>query len=175
MTKLFSEFGDIAPQYSLPQIDQAIWSFLGSYFRLYELLFVASVPLSNRLQCIRSMYCVYSDFVARLEADPDLTGFFMWWDLVLHGFWTPPKSFVPGTNRGDASRLDAESRMLLDAMFETLVRILDLPNIETQRCALHGFGHLHHPEVHGTVQRYIDTNKSAFDLAWLDQCREEGS
>jgi len=172
MTKLFSEFGDIAPQYSLPQIDQAIWSFLGAYFRLYELLFVASVPLSNRLQCIRSMYCVYSDFVARLEADPDLTGFFMWWDLVLHGFWTPPKSFVPGTNRGDASKLDAESRMLLDAMFETLVRILDVPNIETQRCALHGLGHLHHPEVHGIVQRYIDTNKSAFDLAWLNQCRE---
>jgi hypothetical protein len=53
-----------------------------------------------------------------------------------------------------------------------LVRILDVPNIETQRCALHGLGHLHHPEVHGIVQRYIDTNKSAFDLAWLNQCRE---
>jgi hypothetical protein len=174
MTKLFTEFGEIAPKYSLAQIDQAIWAFLGSYFQVYGFLFDSSVPFPNRLQCIRSMYCVYSDFVARSEADPNpnLSGFFMWWDLVLHGFWTPPKLFVPGTYRGDASKLDSESRVLLDVVFETLKRILELPDTETQRCALHGLGHLHHPEVHETVQHYIDANKSEFDLAWLEQCRD---
>src|SRR5882757_1756699 len=92
MTKLFSEFGEIAPKYSLAQIDQGIWGILGANLKLYELVFADSVPLPDRLDCIRSMYCVYSDYVAKLEVepDPDLSGFFMWWDLLLHGFWTPP-------------------------------------------------------------------------------------
>jgi hypothetical protein len=174
MTKLFSEFGQIATKYSMAQVDQAVWGILGENLRLYEFLFDTSVPLPNRLECVRSMYCVFSDFVAKSEADPDpdLSGFFMWWDLVLHGFWTPPRPFVAGTYRGDASKLDSESLVLLDVMFETLKRILDLPHTETQRCALHGLGHLHHPEVHDTVQHYIDANKSEFPLAWLEQCRD---
>jgi hypothetical protein len=57
-------------------------------------------------------------------------------------------------------------------MFETLKRILDLPHTETQRCALHGLGHLHHPEVRETVQHYIDANQSQFPLSWLEQCRD---
>jgi hypothetical protein len=175
MTRLLSEFGQIAPKYSLAQIDQGIWGILGENLRLYEFLFVdASVPLRNRLECIRSMYCVYSDFVAKSEANlnPDLSGFFMWWDLVLHGFWTPPRPFIAGTYRGDVSRLDAESRVLLDALFETLKSILKLPHAYTQRCALHGLGHLHHPDVRETVQHYVDANKSEFRLAWFEQCRD---
>lgn len=174
MTKLFSEFGQIATKYSLAQVDQAVWGILGAKLRLYEFLFDTSIPLPNRLECIRSMYYVYSDFVTKSETDPDphLSGFWMWWDLVLHGFWTPPKPFVAGTYRGDASKLDSESRVLLDAMFETLKRILDLPHTETQRCALHGLGHLHHAKVHETVQNYIDANKSQLPLAWLEQCRD---
>jgi hypothetical protein len=174
MTKLFSKFGEIAPKYSLSQIDQGIWGILGENLRLYEFLFDTSVPLPNRLECIRSMYCVYSDFVAKSKADPnpDLGGFWMWWDLVLHGFRALPKPFVAGTYTGDASKLDSESRVLLDVMFETLKRILYLPHTETQRCALHGLGHLHHPEVRDTVQHYIDANKSKFPLAWLEECRD---
>jgi hypothetical protein len=174
MTRLFSEFGEIANKYSLAQADQAIWGMLASRHSLHEFLFDASVPLPNRLGCIRSIYSVYSDFVGLLEVDPDphLSGLWMLWDLVLHGFWMPPKPFVPGTYSGDASKLDAESHVLLDAMFDTLKRILDLPHREAQRCALHGLGHLHHPAVRDTIQRYIDANKSEFPLAWLEQCRD---
>jgi hypothetical protein len=174
LTKLFSEFGEVAIKYSLAQVDQAVWGILGENLRLYEFLFDSSVPLSDRLECIRSMYYVYSDFVAKLAPNPDsnLSGFFMWWDLVLHGFWTPSKPFVVGTWKCDASKLDAESRVVLDVMFETLKRILELPGTETQRCALHGLGHLHHPEVRETVQHYIDANNSEFSLAWLEQCRD---
>ena len=177
MTKLFSEFSQIASKYSLAQIDQGIWAILGANLRLYEFVFDASVPLPNRVECIRSMYWVYSDFVVKLEAAPDtdLSGLDMWWDLVVHGFWGPTRPVVAGTYRGDASKLDPESRVLLDAMFETLGRILDLPSPEAQRCALHGLGHLYHPKVHDTVQRYINANKSELiegRIAWLEQCRD---
>jgi hypothetical protein len=43
---------------------------------------------------------------------------------------------------GDVSKLDAESRLLLDVMFETLVKILDLPDARTHNFALHGLGYL---------------------------------
>jgi len=174
MNKLFLEFGRIAPKYSLAQIDQGIWGILGENLRLYEFLFDASVSLPNRLECIRSMYSVYSDFVAKSEAEPepDLSGFYMWWDLILHGFWIPPRPRIAGTYKGDPSRLDEESRVLLDAMFDTLKRMLDIPHTETQRCALHGLGHLQHPGVHDAVQRYIENNQSKFSMSWLEECRD---
>jgi hypothetical protein len=174
MTKLFSEFGRIANRYSPAQVDQAVWGILGENLRLYEFLFDVSIPLNDRLGCIRSMYHVYSDFVVKSQAEPDseLSGFWMWWDLLLHGFWTPPRPFVEGTYTGDASELDSESRIILDVLFETLNRILHLPHRETQRCALHGLGHLHHPAVHDTVQQYIDASKSDLSLEWLKQCRD---
>jgi hypothetical protein len=174
MTKLFSEFGQIASKYSFAQVDQAVWGILGENLRLYEFLFDVSVPLPIRLECIRSMYWVFSDFVAKMKGapDPGAGGFFMWWDLILHGFWAAPKPFLDRTYAGDASKLDSESRILLDAMFDTLKRILELPHSETQRCALHGLGHLHHPQVRNTIQHYIDSNESGLPLAWLEQCRD---
>jgi hypothetical protein len=71
LTKLFLEFGQIATKYALAQVDQGIWGMWGAKLRLYELLFASSVPLESRLSCIRSMYCVYSDYVSRLEPEPD--------------------------------------------------------------------------------------------------------
>lgn len=174
MTQLFSSFGQIATKYSLMQVDQAVWGMLGANLRLYEFVFDASIPLPARLECIRSMYRIFADFVAKSEASPreELSSFWMWWDLVLHGFWTHERPVVPGTHRGDPSRLDSDSHAMLDVLFETLARILDLPNTEAQRCALHGLGHLYHPKVRAVVQQYIDMKKSEFPLAWLEECRD---
>jgi hypothetical protein len=174
MTALFSNFGQIATKYTIEQVDQAVWGMLGAHLRLYEFIFDASIPLENRLACIRSMYHVYADFVSHLQTElgPGLSGFCMWWDLVLHGFWTSDKPCFPGTWKGDASKLDSDSRLLLDVMFETLKRILALPDRESQQSALHGLGHLDHPDVRDTVQQFIDARKSDFRLEWLEQCRD---
>ena len=175
MTRLFSEFGRIAPDYSLAQLDQGVWGILGEKLHLYELLWKSSIPLPQRVQCIRAMYSVYSDFVFPLNGEVAKTGFGMWWDLILHGFWT--KDAVPGQRSewGDISKLDTESRLLLDEMFETLKRILALPDWKSQECALHGLGHLHHPAVRQTVQTYIDSNSNLLTgtrLEWVAHCRD---
>jgi hypothetical protein len=172
LTKLFSGFDQIVSQCSPAQIDQAIWGFFGSYYELYESLFDASLPLADRVACIRSIYFIYAGGLAERAAELELTGFFMLWDLVLHGFWNSSRPVIPGTYRGDPSKLDAESRVVLDAMFETLSRILEISDRETQSCALHGLGHLHHPGVHDLVQRYIETSGTEFGLKWLEQCRD---
>jgi len=149
-----------------------MWS---ANLRLYEFLFVSSVPLESRLSCIRSMYHVCSDYVSQLEREPDPeieSGIYMWWDLILHGFWDSSRPVVRGTWRGDALKLDSESRALLDVLFDTLKRILAIPSWASQQSALHGLGHFYHPDVHQTVQRFIDSNPTRFSLEWLEQCRD---
>jgi hypothetical protein len=175
MTRLFLEFGQIAPKYSLAQLNQGIWGILGENLRLHELLWDSSVPLEMRIQCIRSMYSVYSDFVSTSKVEVMENCFHMWWDLILHGFWVQRKLFKQHTEMGDVSKLDTESRRLLDLMFETLERILGLPDGRTQECALHGLGHLHHPKVRETVQKFIDSHKSEWTeqgLRWLEECMD---
>jgi catechol 2,3-dioxygenase-like lactoylglutathione lyase family enzyme len=172
MTRLFSDFAAIVAGYSPAQVDQGVWGIWGEAVRSYELVFDTSVPLSQRLACIRSMYVVYKDCVPTFPAAPGLSGFNMWWDLLLHGFWTAPREFVHGTYRGDFSKLDEESRIMLDEMFETLKLILTLPNHECQHAALHGLGHLHHPQVPQLVQQVIDSGSTEFRLKWLEDCRD---
>jgi hypothetical protein len=175
MTRLFSEFGRIAPEYSLGQIDQGIWGILGEAQRLYELLWAQSVPLPQRVECIRSMYSVHSDFVFRKNPGPVESGFYMWWDLILHGFWCQWGPQGRLTRPGDLSSLNADSTALLDVMFETLKRMLELDDRRVQCCALHGLGHLLHPGVHDLVQKFIDEHRSEYNcegLRWLEQCRD---
>ena len=170
LTNLFTHFGQIASRYTLAQVDQGVWGMCAN-LRLYELLFDPPVLLTPRSDCIRSMYRVYSDYVSKLEREPDPeieSGFYMWWDLILRGFWNSSRR----SWREDPSKLDAESRALLDLLFETLTRILEIPNRASQQSALHGLGHLHHPQVHPAVQRFIDTNPSGFRVKWLEQCRD---
>jgi hypothetical protein len=169
---LFSGFDQIVSQYSPLQRDQAIWSFFGSRCELYESLFDASLPLADHLASIRSIYFVYAGGPAERTTKLELAGFFMLGDLVLHGFWNSSRPVIPGTYPGDPSKLDAESRVVPEAMFETLSRILEIPDRETQRCALHGLGHLHHPGVRDLVQRYTQTNEAELGLKWLEQCRD---
>jgi hypothetical protein len=174
LTRLFTEFASIVPAYSLGQIDQAIWSILGPYFNLTEYVLNRSVAEEKCAECIRSMHSVYAEFFSRLEPKPDdtITSFFMWWDLISHDFWWDTNLNHPGTYKGDPSKLDDVSRRMLDVVFETLQRILNIQDTETQRCALHGLGHLYHPGVPDLVQRYIESGKSELPLAWVEQCRD---
>lgn len=175
MTKLFTEFGNIGPRYSLGQIDQGIWGIFGERLHLHELLRDETVPLPERIAGICSMYSVYADFVVNSPAGPVAGGFFMWWDLILHWFWCQWGPEGQRTRQGDLSSLNADSRTLLDAMFETLKRTLELNDPRVRACALHGLGHLYHPGVRELVQKYIDDHRSEYDaegLRWLEQCRD---
>ena len=175
MTKLFLEFGRIGSIYSLGQLNQGIWAMLGENLRLYELLWEASVPIEQRIECIRSMYSVYADFVAPSKVEVMENCFDMWWDIVAGNFWYQHNLFVQKVRPGEVAKLDPESRRLLDAMFETLTKILALPDLRTKGFALHGLGHLHHPAVRETVQSFIDTHREELTeqgLRWVEQCRD---
>jgi hypothetical protein len=172
LTQLFSAFDEIAGKHSLPLVDQTVWAMIGPSLNLSRYFFDSTVPLSKRLTCISSIYHVFGDYVSKHDGEftSDLSGFDMWWDLVLDEFWLPPRSSRSGEY--EISRLDDDSRALLEVMFETLTRILGLPDRESEKSALHGLGHLHHPGVRSVVQFFIDAKHPGFSLKWLEQCRD---
>jgi len=185
LTRMCRNFAEICRKYSLGQVNQAIWMVIGDDFDLVRHLWDSSVALNDRIECIRSMYFVYSDFVAKSDVAIMENCFDMWWDMAGTSFWCQMDFFdwsrppgAPASRRireGEVSKLNSNSRALLDAMFETLQRILELPDRRTQKFALHGLGHVHHPGVRDLVQKYINDNRADLTddgLKWMEQCRD---
>lgn len=173
MTRLSTTFAETAAKFSLEQINAAIWAmFTYGSFRLQKHLWLPSVPLQHRIDCIRSMYFVYSEYVAKSTVPVMENCFSMWWDFVGSGFW---EQFIGKIKEGDVAALNEEQRALLDAMFDALSKILALPDERTQGYALHGLGHLHHPGVRQLVQQFLDQHrhKMAPDgIRWIEMCRD---
>ena len=171
VTRLFAHFPSVVRKYSLRQINLGIWALIGPALPVIEGLWNSSVPLEKRVECIRAMRNVYADFVATSKVAVMENCFDMWWDTLSDSFWMHAGQI----ESPDASKLDSDSRTILDAMFDTLKQILELPDLRTQGYALHGLGHLHHPGVRALVQQYIDAHKYEFEpdqLKWVESCRD---
>jgi hypothetical protein len=87
-------------------------------------------------------------------------------------FWD---HFANKVQEGDIAALSGEQTALLYTMFETLSKIVALPDERTQGYALHGLGHLHHPDVHRLVQQYLHEHQhrlSSEDIRWIEKCRD---
>jgi hypothetical protein len=52
-----------------------------------------------------------------------------------------------------------EGLALWNVMFETLTKILNLPSTNAIRAALHGLGHLHHPETEKLIEAWLEREK----------------
>ena len=144
------------------------------HFALQKYLWPPRIPLSDRVDCIDSMYFVYSDYVAKSAVQLMENCFSMWWDFIASGFWEYLR-WTEKIDEGDVASLNHEQRALLDSMFETLSKILALPDARTQGYALHGLGHLHHPRVITVVQKFLDSNRfrmSPEEISWIEKCRD---
>jgi hypothetical protein len=120
------------------------------------------------------MYFVFSDYVSKSPAQIMENCFSMWWDFIASSFWEY-LGYTEKIGEGELVRLNHEQRSLLDSMFDTLSRILALPDERTQGYALHGLGHLHHPEGRNLVQNFLDSNRSKMspeEVSWIEQCRD---
>jgi hypothetical protein len=171
LTRLFAHFPSVVRKYSLRQINSGIWALVGPALPVIENLWERSVPLEKRIACIRAMHSVYANFVATSKVEVMENCFDMWWDMLSDSFWMQTGQI----ESPDASKLDSDSRTILDAMFDTLKQILELPDLRTQGYALHGLGHLHHPGVRALVQQYINVHKREFapdQLKWVESCRD---
>ncbi len=156
---------ELQKRFSREQLAQGLTElFAPMGFSVQDYLFVASVPMNARIQCVRSLFYIYGEALPSWNDEPSSGIFFMLWDHI--------NSKAASLLSKAPSAVESE---ILDAIFGTLARILELPGTIAQGCALHGLGHLPHSGVRSLVQTYMDSHRSdlnADELAWIEQCRD---
>jgi len=139
----------LVKRYSPDQIDQGLTQlFARGGMDCEQWVFAGDISLEARIHCIQSIFDAFERVLAGWPSREAPSSFFMWWDNFASAFW----SSVSPVEAADAINEDA--RKVLDTMFDTLIRILKLPDRGCQICALHGLGHLRHPGVPAAIDQY---------------------
>src|SRR5205814_2028587 len=145
-TRLFIDPSFLLERYSTDQLEQGFWAIQSPNLdcSAYEIIFYEEVDSPHKKECIRSMYSLYENL---FEKEPLGTSSFMWWDSFAYGYCC-----------GNLSRENEGEKKLQDWMFETLSRILQLDSLNSQLAALHGLGHLQHPDAEGVINAYLKSH-----------------
>lgn len=158
--RLFTNPTFLVERYSLDQLEQAFWAVQSSNLScaVSEIIWDSKIPFDIRANCVRSMEQLFG----RLFVNNGLeTAVEMWWDSLAYDWHCENRCRDKG----------GEDRQMQDVMFETLGKILEQPSPICQGSALHGLGHLHHPEteklISSFLQRHsnIDENMRSYALA----------
>ena len=147
--RLFEEPQLLLTLYSKDQLEQGFWAMMANVdFGVTEIIWNKKVPFDERAACVRSMYYLYERLFSK---EPLETASYMWWDSLAYDWDCENRSRANGD----------EDETMQDVMFETLERILFLPSETCQTAALHGLGHLHHPNTQAVIDRYLQGSVSA--------------
>jgi hypothetical protein len=163
-------FLELAKVYSHEELNQGLWAIFGAAISCEQYLFDPGVDLRLRTDCIESMYVPFRDVVAHAMIDKRDSFYWMWWDMILHTFWT---TFRETDDHYEA--LSNDAKQIFESMYKTLLKILALDHPGCQWSALHGLGHLRHPLGRETVQRYLDIHRDELadeDVHWIEACRD---
>jgi hypothetical protein len=148
-TRLFRTPRFLLERYSKIQLEEGFWAIQVGFYgcSAADILSISDLPLATREECVRSMLDLFSNLFA---SEPLETAVQMWWDSLCFDWECGNRDRARG----------GEDLLLQDVMFETLSGILELDSPFCQRAALHGLGHLHHPETKQLVQRYLERHPS---------------
>ena len=147
--RLFEAPEFLLTRYSKEQLEQGCWAMVGHPdFGCTEIIWKKKVPFEERAACVRSMYHLYERFFSR---EPLETASFMWWDALAYDWHCGNRSRANG----------GEDETMQDVMFDTLECVLYLPSEVCQTAALHGLGHLHHPNTQAAITRYLKGSVSS--------------
>lgn len=160
LTELFSNARPLLERYSREQLDQGFWALQSGVDGLLPyVMFDQSVPFEKRADCIRSMFFLYRDLFA---VDDLGTSCNMWWDCISSSNQVGWRS----------QSILGDNIKVQDVMFETLTKILYLESEECQGAALHGLGHLRHPNTEKVIRDWIATQPDLpeDDLEFAEAC-----
>jgi hypothetical protein len=143
--QLFTSPEILLERFSKEQLEEGFWAIQSPNLDCgaYRLLVDSDLTLEAKAQCVAAMFELFRKLFATEPLDSSVQ---MWWD-----------SFCYDWHCGNRKRERAgEDLLLQDAMFQTLSNILSLDSEICHRAALHGLGHLHHPDTKGLIARYIE-------------------
>jgi len=143
--RLFRNPGFLLEKYSKPQLEKGFWAIHGAAFdcSAQHLIWDEDLPFALRSDCIRSMSVLFKQLFAR---EPLETTVFMWWDSLCYEWESGNKDRQRG----------GEDMLMQDVIFEVLADLLQGSSEVCQDAALHGLGHLHHPETKKLIKNYIE-------------------
>ena len=147
--QLFTQPAFLLTQFSRAQLEQGFWAIQSPNLEcgVCEIVWNESLGFDIRRNCVGSMFYLFECLFSKDALDTSVE---MWWDSLAYDWHCGSRSRA---NRG-------EDELMQDVMFETLSKILELDSPACQRAALHGLGHLHHPDTEPLIRRYIERNKT---------------
>ena len=131
-TRLFLESGGLLKQYTPAELERGLWS-LPLAWDLSDLLWDRELDWAARAGCVDAMPQLFAQL---FQEDPLGDTCFMWWDM-----------FRPNDPEHDPQ--------LRAVVFRALGEVLAIPNEVCQGAALHGLGHLNHPEKERLIRHYL--------------------
>jgi hypothetical protein len=147
--RLFQEPEFLSTRFSKAQLEEGFWAI--QVFNLdcsaYRIIHETDLPFTLREECIRSMFDLFTRLFSKESLDSSVS---MWWDSMCYDWDCGNRKRERG---GDDERMQ-------DTFFETLSKLLSSSSENCQRNALHGLGHLHHPETPKLIERYIQEHPS---------------
>jgi hypothetical protein len=147
--QLFQQPEFLLPRFTKPQLEEGFWAVQGPNLgcSASRIIDDSDLPLSLREGCIRSMFDLFERLFSKEPLDTSVQ---MWWDSLCYDW-----------HCGNRNReLGGEDLELQDVYFQTLARVLAIDSETCQGAALHGLGHLHHPQTKELIDRFIDEHPS---------------
>ena len=164
LIKLFTHSHKLIEQYSLEQLDQGMWAIMGPNLNpsAYNLIwgFDCTLRLKDKIELIESMYFLFEKLFSQSALDTSCN---MWWDSFAYNYCVDGLTDTKNT---------ISDKVIQDAMFKTLSKILSLESKDCQLAALHGLGHLRHPKTKKLINEYLNSNSSLNDeeIAYAKAC-----
>ena len=144
VTALFRKPEFLLDSYSTEHLEKGFFeviTYMLCEIKFSGLLWNTRIPLALRKECINSMFDLFSRFFA---VNPLEHSCFMWWDSLAYGYYM--EEGIPAADDG---------KEIQQEMFMTLKRILEIDSENCQKSALHGLGHLKHPETEVTIKDFL--------------------
>ena len=142
--QLFRQPEFLQSRFTKQQLEEGFWAIMGETheWSAGKLIEYSDAPLVSRKECIESMAVLFERLFVNEPLD---TSVHMWWDSLCYAWHC-------GNRKRENGGEDLE---LQDTFFHTLVKVLALDSWICQGAALHGLGHLHHPETPAVVDKFI--------------------
>jgi hypothetical protein len=142
--QLFQQPEFLISRFTKKQLEEGFWAIMGhtQEWSAGKLIDDSDAPLASRKDLIESMAVPFERLFIK---EPFDTSVHMWWDSLCYDWHS-------GNRKRDNGGEDLE---LQDIFFHTLVKILALDSWICQGAALHGLGHLHHPDTAEAVRRFL--------------------
>jgi hypothetical protein len=148
--ELFENADCLLDLYPKDKMEQGFWAITNVNLEnsTYNLIWGSGLSIEVKEKLISSMYFLYEKLFFK---EPLETSSEMWWDSLAFNYYE-------GGPRDPVN--NEEDRRIQNVMFITLKKILSLNSERCQSAALHGLGHLRHPENAEAINDYLKKNKN---------------